>query len=201
MLFTQKQDCFIGFGVFLFLKPSAEKHPATNIKYMPADVNCISSYNKHESDHSVWPFVENLEHQRTSGKKRYRTKPHWKLSLDWKNQQFCTVSHSNRMLLLPLSPLSCSLKLAFTHFHTKSSLSSLIYDLSWTVVQNRDGAVQFQSLTTYTSTFRYTPNIFGNMQFYSEVYFFFDAIPLMDRFVLFPLETLLIEQHYISHIF
>lgn len=56
MLLTQKQDQFIGFGVFLFPKTQCRKNPTTSTKYMPADVNCISSCNKHKSDHSVWPM-------------------------------------------------------------------------------------------------------------------------------------------------
>ena len=52
---------FYCFGGFSFSQePSAEKHPATVIKYMLGDINCSSSYNKHEwpsqSDHSIWPL-------------------------------------------------------------------------------------------------------------------------------------------------
>lgn len=123
MLFTQKQDCFIGFGVLFFLKLSAEKHPTTSTKYMPADVNCTSSYNKHESDHSVSPmyFVDNSEHQRTSAKKRYRTKPHWKLLLDWK---------VGSLTLFPITTGCC-----YCHSHLSVSPSNeLLYILTQNLV-------------------------------------------------------------------
>lgn len=56
--------------------------------------------------------------------------------------------------------------------------------------QNSDDARQFQSVTAYTSIFGYTQR---SMHFYIEVYFSFDIMSLIDRFVLFLLETLLID--------
>lgn len=47
-----------------------------------------------------------------------------------------------------------------------------------------------ESVTSYTSIFGY---ILRYTHFYSEIYFFFDVKPLTDRFVLFPLERILIE--------
>lgn len=159
---------------------------------MPADINCIFSYNKHESDHSVWPtyFVDNLEHQRTSAKKRYRTKPHWKLLLDWKISSLALLSITTGCCYCR-SHLSVSLSNQLLHILTQSLVRVALFMIFYgTLVQKTDDAMQFQSVTAYTSIFGYTHR---SPHFYFEVCFFFDVIPLMDRFVLFPLETLLIE--------